>query len=129
NFMAGKKTIFPGLGQDRLWLFHARAVMLSQPVPKPYLRAPIALRVAQVELFFDVEVDPLRDICYLHGVVERHQGRNETERYVYFLAEEVSAKAERDAFAAAYAYLAGQAGAAIYFYSKYERTVCRRLQS
>ena len=89
-FMEGKTTIFPGLGQDRLRLFHERAVMLSQPDPKPYLRAPISLRVAPVELFFDVEVDPLRDICYLHGFMERHDGRNETEKFVYFFAEEVS---------------------------------------
>jgi uncharacterized protein len=128
-FMAGKRTIFPGLGQDRLRLFHERAVMLSQRVPKPYLRAPVALRVAPVELFFDVEVDPLRDICYLHGIVERHDGRNETEKYIYFLAEEVSLEAERDAFAAAFAYLAAHANGAIYFYSKYERTVFRRLQA
>lgn len=32
-------------------------------------------------------------------------------------------------FAAAYAYLAGQSDAAIYFYSKYERTVYRKLQA
>jgi predicted RecB family nuclease len=128
-FMKGKKTIFPALGQDRLRLFHERAVMLSQPVPKPYLRAPIALRVAPVELFFDVEVDPLRGICYLHGILERHDRRNETEKFVYFLAEEESDEAERDAFAAAYAYLAGHSDAAIYFYSKYERTVYRQLQA
>ena len=103
--------------------------MLSQPVPKPYLRAPIILRVAPVELFLDVEFDPLRGICYLHGIVERREGRNETEKFVYFLAEEVSPEAERDAFAAAYAYLAAQADAAIYFYSKYERTVYRQLQA
>ena len=128
-FMVGKATIFPGLGQDRLRLFHERAAMLSQPVPKPYLRAPIALRVAPVELFFDVEVDPLRGICYLHGFLERREGRNETEKFVYFFVEEVSPQAERDAFAAAFAYLSGHASAAIYFYSKYERTVYRQLQA
>jgi len=128
-FMRGKKTIFPGLGQDRLRLFHERAVMLSQPDPKPYLRAPIMLRVASVELFFDIEVDPLRDICYLHGIIERHDGRSETEKFVYFFAEEESDEAERDAFAAAYAYLTGQPDAAIYFYSKYERTIYRKLQA
>ncbi len=129
-FMAkGNKTIFPGLGQGRFRLFHERAVMLSQPDPKPYLRAPISLRLAPVELFFDVEVDPLRGICYLHGVVERHDRRNETEKYVYFFAEEESEEAERDAFARAYAYLTGRPDAAIYFYSKYERTVYRNLQA
>lgn len=129
GFMVGKKTAFPGLGQDRLRLFHARAVMLSQHAPKPYLRAPISLRVAATELFFDIEVDPLRDICYLHGVVERHNGQNETEKFVSFFADEPTPEAERAAFGDAYAYLARQEDAAIYFYSKYERTVYRKLQA
>jgi predicted RecB family nuclease len=125
----GNKTIFPGLGQDRLRRFHERAVLLSQPEPKPYLRAPVTRRLAAVELFFDVEVDPLRGICYLHGILERHDHQNETEKFVYFLVEDVSEEAERNAFAAAYAYLSGRADAAIYFYSKYERTVYRKLQA
>jgi predicted RecB family nuclease len=35
GFIVGDKTIFPGLGQDRLRLFHERAVLLSQPDPQP----------------------------------------------------------------------------------------------
>jgi len=38
---------------------------------KPYLRAPVVIPSAARELFFDIEVDPMRDICYLHGFVER----------------------------------------------------------
>ena len=129
GFMSGKKTIFPGLGAERLELFHARAVMLKEATPKPYLRAPIALRIAPVELFFDIEVDPLRDICYLHGIVERHGGNNDFERFVHFFAQEVTKDAERDAFAQAYGYLSRQAQAAIYYYSKYERTIYRKLQA
>jgi predicted RecB family nuclease len=128
GFINGKKTIFPSVGPDRLRLFHARAIMLKGAPPKAYLRAPITLRVAPVELFFDVEVDPLRGICYLHGIVERRDGDNGGERFVYFFAEDLTADAERETFAQAYAYLAGQADAVIYFYSKYERTVYRNLQ-
>lgn len=102
--------------------------MLKQTPPKAYLRAPVALRRAPVELFFDIEVDPLRGICYLHGVVERIDGDNDKERFVYFFAEEVSDDAEHNAFARAYAYLASQENAAIYYYSKYERTQYRNLQ-
>ncbi len=76
--------------------------MLNQPDAKPYLRAPVRLRVTPVKLFFDIEVDPLRDVCYLHGIVERHDRRNETEKFVYFFAEEAAEEAEREAFAAAY---------------------------
>lgn len=128
GFINGKKTIFSGVGPDRLRLFHARAVMLKGKPPKAYLRAPVTLRAAPVELFFDVEVDPLRGICYLHGIVERRGGNNDGEHFVYFLAESVTDDAEREAFAQAYAYLVGPADAAIYFYSKYERTVYRNLQ-
>jgi hypothetical protein len=38
----------------------------------------VVLELAPVELFFDIEVDPLRDICHLHGFVERRNGDNAT---------------------------------------------------
>lgn len=124
----GPKTSFKGLGADRLKLFHARAVMLKQEKPRAYLRAGVALPVRPVELFFDIEVDPLQDICYLHGIVERRDGQNDTERFVYFFAEEVTAPAERTCFANALAYLTSHEDAVIYYYSKYERTNYRKLQ-
>jgi hypothetical protein len=71
GFIKGKKTVFPGVGADRLRLLQARAALLKAPLPKPYLREPVILDVFPLELFFDVEVDPLRGICYLHGFVER----------------------------------------------------------
>ena len=109
-------------------LFQARAAMLKARRRKPYLRAPVSLDLASVELFFDVEVDPLRDVCYLHGFVERYQGNDATERFVAFFAEEPTPAAERDAFAAALDYLAAHDQAVIYYYSKYERTTYRKLQ-
>lgn len=129
GFIEGKKTVFKGLGPDRLRLFHDRAVLLKSVDPKPYLRAPVTLRMPDTELFFDIEVDPLRDLCYLHGVVERHGGSNESEHFVHFFAEAVSPDAERAAFAAAIAYFATRPDAAIYYYSKYERTIYRKLQA
>jgi predicted RecB family nuclease len=41
GYINGKKTIFRGVGPDRLRLFHARATMLKQIPPKAYLRAPV----------------------------------------------------------------------------------------
>jgi predicted RecB family nuclease len=128
GFIQGRKTLFPGIGPDRLRLFQARAAMLKASTPEPYLRAPVVLNLLPLELFFDVEVDPLRDVCYLHGFVERHHGDNATERFVSFFAEEATPAAERDAFAAALDYLSARRDAAIYFYSKYERTTYRKLQ-
>jgi predicted RecB family nuclease len=128
GFIHGKKSAFAGIGSDRLRLFQARAAMLKTALPKPYLRVPVALSIFPLELFFDIEVDPLRDFCYLHGFVERHHGDNATERFVAFFAEEATRAGERDAFAASLDYFAAHADAAIYFYSKYERTIYRKLQ-
>jgi hypothetical protein len=75
--------------------------MLKRTPPRAYLRAPVVLCTAPIELFFDIEVDPLR-ICYLHGVVERVDGNNDTERFIYFFAPEVSDDAEGEVFAQAY---------------------------
>jgi predicted RecB family nuclease len=127
-FIKGKKTVFAGVGADRFRALQARAVLLKASSPKPYLRLPIRLDSLPLELFFDIEVDPLRDICYLHGFVERRNGDNDTERFVSFFADQPTPKAERDAFAAALDYFAFSAGARIYYYSKYERTIYRKLQ-
>ena len=80
------------------------------------------------EIFFDVETDPMQDICYLHGFIERRHGDNATERFVSFFADEVSREAEEAAFRAAWTYLSANPGAIIYYYSKYERTTYRKLQ-
>jgi predicted RecB family nuclease len=128
GFTKGKKTVFAGIGADRLRLLQARAVMLKSSPPTAYLREPVNLKPLPLELFFDLEVDPLRGVCYLHGFVERRNGDNSTERFVYFFAEEPTATAERDTFAAALDYLAEHSDAGIYYYSKYERTIYRKLQ-
>lgn len=128
RFILGKKTIFTAMGADRLRSLHARAALLKAPQPQPYLRAPVRLAFFPIELFFDIEVDPLRGICYLHGFVERINGDIQTERFVSFFAEDPSLEAERDAFAAALEYFASKPGAGVYYYSKYERTIYRKLQ-
>jgi predicted RecB family nuclease len=128
GFIRGKKTVFAGIGAERFRLLQARAAMLKATPPKPYLRAPVYLKLSPVELFFDIEVDPLRDVCYLHGFVERQNEDNDTERVVSFFSEDVTPAAERDAFIAALDYLAARPHATIYYYSKYERTIYRRLQ-
>lgn len=129
-FARGKsKAVFAGVGPDSLRKFQARALMLSTPGAQPVLTAPISLVRKPRELFFDIEVDPLRDLCYLHGIVERLNGDNETERFVAFFMEDETAEAERRAFAGAFAYLTADPNAVIYYWSKYERTRYRVLQA
>jgi predicted RecB family nuclease len=128
SFIEKKRTIFPGVGPERLRTFQARAKLLSEPNSQPYLTAPIALPSSEVDFFFDIEVDPLRDFTYLHGIVERRGGDNTSERFVAFFAEEETPEAERDAFAQAIAHLNSEPTATIWYYSKYERTTYRKLQ-
>ena len=129
SLIRGKKTIFPGLGPDRLRTFHRRAQLLMDADAKPALTAPLMLPISHVELFFDIEVDPMRDFTYLHGIVERCGGDNESERFIAFFTDDETPDAERQAFAASYAFLTADPTATIWYYSKYERTLYRKLQA
>ena len=129
GYVVGKKTIFPGIGPATLEKLHARAKLITAgKKAKPYLREPLTLPVANLELYFDIEVDPMRDICYLHGFVERRDGTKDAERFVAFFAEEPTAEAEKQAFAEAWRYMQESQPCVIYYYSKYERTIYRKLR-
>jgi predicted RecB family nuclease len=128
-FINKKKTDFPSIGPNSLRQFHARAQLLSTKGSQPYLTAPVSLPASDHELFFDIEVDPMRDVCYLHGFVERRNGDDATERFVYFLAETPDAAEEERAFKGAWEYMKAAPAAAIYYYSKYERSIYRKLRA
>jgi predicted RecB family nuclease len=125
--IVGKKTVIPRLGVHRLRLFHQRAQMLTDPDAKPFLREPVELPQTELEVFFDIEADPMNDIVYLHGFVERRGGAPTCDGFTFFFADGNTLEAERDAFAGAVAWLGERANAAIYYYSKYERTMYRKL--
>lgn len=121
------KTKFAGIGPDSLDKFQRRAKLISTLGAKPYLRSPLSLPKADIEIFFDIEVDPMREICYLHGFLERDaKGK---EKYFAFFAELPTEKDERAAFEAAWKYIQSRADAILYYYSKYERTIYRKLQA
>ena len=123
------KTRFPGIGAVMLRRLQARARLAVTPQAQPYFRETVNLPTAPQELFFDIETDPLRDLCYLHGFVLRENGDAVTERFVAFFAEPETPLAERDAFAAAWGFIREHAEAVVVYYSKYERTVYRALQA
>ena len=127
KYVVGKKTKFAGIGPDSLEKFQRRAKLNSTPGGKPYLRSSLALPTSPVEIFFDIEVDPMRDICYLHGFIERDA--NGVEVYVAHFADEPTRDKERVAFIAAWDFLRARPKAIVYYYSKYERTIYRKLQS
>lgn len=128
TFVRGARTVFPGVGPDRLRTFHARAKLLATPGASAYLKAPIALPATRHEIFFDIEADPMRDLVYLHGAVHRVDRDPATERFVAFTAEEPSREAERKAFADVMRHFAEHPDATIFYYSKFERTSFRKLQ-
>ncbi len=128
-FIAKDKTAFKGVGADRLRTFHVRAKLLTTPDAKPYLKAPVILPLSEVEYFFDIEVDPMRDFTYLHGIVERRGGDSANERFIAYFTDDESPEAEREMFARSVAHLNSEPTATIWYYSKYERTIYRKLQA
>ncbi|MCY3823186.1 MAG: TM0106 family RecB-like putative nuclease [Nitrospinae bacterium] len=130
SYISGKKSSFQGIGSGTLRKFHDRAKLAKMKDACAYLTDAISLPRAETELFFDIEVDPTQgDFCYLHGFVERHGVDNSTERYVPFFAEAISDEEEERVFAEALRYIGDCQPCVVYYYSKYERTIWRKLQS
>ncbi|HDP36652.1 MAG TPA: TM0106 family RecB-like putative nuclease, partial [Candidatus Atribacteria bacterium] len=128
QFQKGKKTIFPRVGRDTLQKFQERAMLLSKRGSKPYLKGQITLPEADLELFFDIETDPLRDICYLHGFLERRNRDTNTERYVAFFSDQPNEQEEKRAFSQAWEFIQKSTPCVIYYYSPYEKTQWKKLQ-
>jgi predicted RecB family nuclease len=127
KFIIGKKTIFPGIGISTLSKYHARARLLTHIEKHAYTRKNITLPQTATELFFDIETDPMRDFCYLHGFVERHDKDPATEKYVSFFADRVDEKLEERVFIDAWHYIKQHFPCTVYYYSPYEKTIWRRL--
>ena len=128
EFADGKGTVFFRIGPSTLREFQESARLLQDPARGPYLKRPVVFPDTDIELFFDIETDPFRDICYLHGFIERCGRDDATEKYVAFLSSAPTGEEERDAFARALEYVASKRPHTLYFYSNYEQTWWRKLQ-
>lgn len=129
HFIDGERTPFARIGAATLRKFHRRAILQTVRDAKPYLTAAIQWPSATTELFFDIETDPMRELCYLHGFVIRERGDagKLREHFEAIFARGADANAEREAFAAAMALFRRYPDALIVHYSRYERTEYRRL--
>ena len=116
HFIRGKKTTFDGIGPSSLQKFHDRAKLTKTKGAKPYLTQPVQLPRIETELFFDIEVDPMRDLCYLHGFVERRNGDKTTEKYLAFFANNISKSEEERAFTEAWNYILKNKPCMVYYY-------------
>lgn len=126
QYIRGTKTVFPGIGPETLRKFQRRAALNIEKDGQPYLSEPVNLPDAPKEIYFDIEVDPLRNFCYLHGFVERDR-TTQKSAFKPFFADRVDPALEKQAFAAAWKYVADNPGVPVFFYSKYERTWWRNL--
>jgi uncharacterized protein len=109
-----------GISTGALRRFIRRAAVIKSG--KPVLVDPIKFPNAGVELFFDIETEPLECICYLYGVVERRDGNL---RYVSFFAD--SPDEEKKAWKEFWKYVSGLSDYHMYHYSKYEKTELTKL--
>ena len=127
DFVTKGKTEFAGIGAATLRKLSQRAQLLANE-ESPYMRGKVDLLNERKELFFDIEVDPTRDFCYLHGFVERNNGNSEGEIYHHFFVEDGSKEEEERIFREAWNFVKNSIPSAIYYYSKYERTIWHKLR-
>jgi predicted RecB family nuclease len=128
SYVIKKKTVFPGVGLDSLFKFRARAQLLTVSGATPYLKEAVNLPINQKEVYFDIEVDPMHDLVYLHGFVERLHGLAETAKFIPYFAEGMEQVDEEAAFRGAWIYLTTRIqDSTIYYYSPYERTAYKKL--
>ncbi len=125
EFIEGKKSKIKFVGPEMLQLFQERA-KLRLSGGSPYFKEPVSLPTAPVELFYDIEVDTMRDICYLHGVIERTaDGKT---NFHAFMLNEPTPEEEARIFKQMIDFLNERQNWILYFYSPYERTWWRKLQ-
>jgi predicted RecB family nuclease len=120
------KQYLHGIGDASLSKFINRANILCI-TKKPIAYEKIIFPKASYELFFDIEDDPTQEFIYLHGVYERIESN---EKYISFLAMEVSDNAEKEAWQNFWEYICSlpKDDYAVYYYSHHEKTTYRKLQ-
>lgn len=125
EFINDKKTSIKGIGVDMLQRFQERArLRLSKGAP--YFKTPVSLPGATTELFYDIEVDTMRDFCYLHGVVEKSPDGE--VRFHAFMVDEPTPEEEARIFKQMIDFLKQRENWVMYYYSPYERTWWKKLQ-
>ncbi len=115
-----------GIGRWALESYVRRAKAYQEKDNNPIIYSRFRFPEKKYELFFDIEDDPMQDFIYLHGVLERYNGK---ERYISFVAKELGLEAEKRAWTDFWDYIKSlpQNDFVIYFYGTHEPTVYTRL--
>jgi predicted RecB family nuclease len=111
---------FESISPNALARFVRRAVVFQKS--EPILHSPVELPEKELELFFDIETEPLEEICYLYGIVER---RGKEQRYVSFFSD--SPEEEESTWNAFWKYVSDLQDFQVYYYTSYEKTVLTSL--
>ncbi len=109
----------PAVDPARLERLRDQAVALTER--RAIVRERVELPSAEVELYFDVESDPLRDLDYLFGVLAVQGGK---ETYYRFFAED--ATKEEAMWREFLAFVERYPDAPIFHYGAFEADVVRR---
>jgi len=113
------QNIVLDLNPARLERMHDQAISLRDGSYK--ILNEINFPESDIELFFDIESDPLRDFDYLFGVLVVTP---EGEKYHAFVAK--TPEEEADAWHGFAAFIQSHIDAPIYHYGDFERVVCNR---
>jgi len=124
KYIEGDKSKIKGVGAKVLSRYHARAQLIKDPNAVPYFQEKVVFPSDDVELFFDVEADPMRDICYLHGFILR---KKDDGVFYSFYADKPDDRMEEQAFANAWEFINDVKPTAIYYYAPYEKTTLKNL--
>jgi len=129
DFISYKETHgIKGIGEKTFLNMSRRAKLLASGAKDPVILGEFSFPDKPIEIYFDIETDPTQDIVYLHGAVERRQGR-EKNIFYSFVAKDVSAVEEKHAWAEFWSYIRSLPDNewAMYYFSKYERAQFRVL--
>lgn len=123
------KTGIKGIGQLSLEKYQRRAQLILSGSSDPLILEPFTFPNRPIELYFDIEADPTRDLVYLHGVVERRDGDDTTRRFHDFTAAGISLEDEKNAWQGFWNYIRSLPADqwVLYYYSKYELTQYKNL--
>lgn len=111
--------------EERLRFLQRQAIALKERVHD--VVEEMTFPASNIELYFDIESDPVRDLDYLFGVLQvvyKPDGTRE-ESYRSFFAE--AEQGEEAAWQAFTAYLHEHRHAPVYHYGWYEISVCAKL--
>lgn len=120
------KDYLKGVGEKTLTKLVQRAKVLTE-IKKPVIYEKIEFPQKSYELFFDIEDDPTQEFIYLHGVYERHEGK---ERFIDFTAENNTREAEKEAWSRFWDYIRSlpKDDFVAYYYSHHEKTTYKKMQ-